>query len=107
MYINGDRVSWSKQLGYSPRVYEYAHPNGRKHEHRAKTIERAAEFWECNKTTALLKSVEFTCRMDANLREVLAREDLTLQQKREIAEALTIPGTYAITVTEDTQVTVE
>lgn len=78
-----------------------------RYEHRAETIARAAEFWDCNKTTALMKSVEFTRRMDANLQEILAREDLTLEQKREIAETLTVPGTYAVEVTEETQLTVE
>jgi hypothetical protein len=78
-----------------------------KHEHRAEMIVQAAEFWDCNKTTALMKSVEFTRRMDANVQEVLARGDLTLEQKNEIAETLTIPGTYAIEITEETQLIVE
>lgn len=78
-----------------------------KHEHRAETIARAAEFWDCNKTTALMKSVEFTRRMEANIQEILVREDLTLKQKRGIAETLTIPGTYTIEVTEKTRLIIE
>jgi hypothetical protein len=75
-----------------------------KHGHRTETIERAAEFWDCNKTTALMKSVEFTRRMDANLREVLNRDDLTTQQKREIAETVAIPGTYGIDFVEEIRI---
>ena len=54
-----------------------------------------------------MKSVEFSRRIDANIQETLAREDLTLEQKREIAETLTVPGTNIIEVTEETQLTVE
>lgn len=78
-----------------------------KHEHRAETIDRAADFWDCNKTAALMKSVEFTRRMDANIQEILDRENLTLEQKRDFAETLTIPGIYAVKITEKTQITVE
>ncbi|MBO4249528.1 hypothetical protein IL252_17105 [Halomicrobium sp. IBSBa] len=67
-----------------------------KHAHRTDTIEQAAEFWDCNKTTALMKSAEFSRRIDDRIREVLARDDLTVRQKREIAETLTVPGTYEI-----------
>lgn len=69
-----------------------------KHEHRTDTIEDAAEFWNCNKTTALMKSAEFSRRIDERIRDVLARDDLTVQQKREIAETLRVPGTYEIEV---------
>jgi len=78
-----------------------------KHAHRAKTIEQAAALWDCNKTTALLKSVEFACRMDGNIREIMKRDNLTLQQKREIAATLSIPGTYTVEVTESTTSTLE
>ena len=73
-----------------------------KHAHRAETIEQAAASWGCNKTTALLKSAEFACRMDENILEVMKRDDLTVQQKREIAATLSIPGTYTVEVTEST-----
>lgn len=71
-----------------------------KHQHRAETIERAADFWSCNKTTALMKSAEFSRRMDQRIRDVLNREDLTTEQKREIAETLSIPATYEIEISE-------
>ena len=74
-----------------------------KHAHRSDTIKQAAEFWNCNKTKALMKSVDFSLRMDDRIREVLTREDLTSRQRREIAETLEIPGVYEI----ETQIFVE
>jgi hypothetical protein len=62
--------------------------------HRTDTIERAAEFWECNKTTVSMRSADFACRIDSGIRAVLGGDDLTTEQKREIAETLTIPCTY-------------
>jgi len=75
-----------------------------KHAHRSDTIEQAAEFWDCNKTTALMQSAEFSRRIDERIRTVLARDDLTVQQKREIAETLTVPGSYEIDIEETTTV---
>jgi len=71
-----------------------------KHAHRTDTIEQAAEFWECNKTTALMRSADFSRRIDERIRTVLARDDLTAAQKREIADTLSIPGTYEVAVDE-------
>jgi len=69
-----------------------------KHAHRTDTIEQAAEFWGCNKTTALMKSAEFSRRIDERIREVLSRDDLTVRQKREIAETLSVVGTYEVEI---------
>lgn len=63
-----------------------------KHAHWTDTIERAAEFWDCNKTTALMKSAEFAWRIDDRVQEVLNRNDLTEKQKSEIAEILSVPA---------------
>ncbi|RLM96216.1 hypothetical protein [Haloarcula sp. Atlit-7R] len=71
-----------------------------KHAHRTDNIEQAAEFWDCNKTKALMRSAEFSWRIDERIRGVLARDDLTVQQKREIAEMLHVPGTYEIEIEE-------
>lgn len=71
-----------------------------RHGHRTETIEQAAEFWECNKTRALLKSADFTRRIDERIQEILNREDLTVCQKRELAETLTIPDIYEIEIAE-------
>lgn len=57
-----------------------------RHAHRTDTIEQAADFWGCNKTRALLQSAEFASRMDQRIRAVLSRDDLTVKQKREIAD---------------------
>jgi hypothetical protein len=72
-----------------------------KHAHRSDTIEQAAEFWGCNKTTALMRSADFSRRIGERIQTVLSREDLTTEQKREIAETLTIPGTYEVNVSEN------
>jgi len=75
-----------------------------KHAHRADTIEQAADFWDCNKTTALIRSADFARRIDERIRTVLARDDLTIKQKREIADTLSILGTYDLTVEESVSV---
>ncbi|WP_049929794.1 DUF7692 domain-containing protein [Halosimplex carlsbadense] len=72
-----------------------------KHAHRSDTIEQAAEFWDCNKTTALMRSADFARRMDGNIQSVLSRGDLTAEQKQEIAETLSIPGVYTIEFSEE------
>jgi hypothetical protein len=48
-----------------------------KHAHRSDTIEQAAEFWGCNKTTALMRSADFSRRIGERIQTVLSREDLT------------------------------
>lgn len=69
--------------------------------HRESTIEQAAEFWDCNKTRALMLSADLAPRIVPRIERVLARDDLTSQQKREIAETLSIDGTLEICVEED------
>jgi hypothetical protein len=75
--------------------------------HRKDTIESAATFWGCNKTTALLKSADFSRRVGPAIEEVLRRDDLTPQQKREIAETLSVPGTLEIEIEETASIQVE
>jgi len=50
-----------------------------KHAHRSDTIEQAAEFWGCNKTTALMRSADFSRRIRERIQTVLSREDLTTE----------------------------
>jgi len=76
-----------------------------KHARREDTIEAAAQFWDCNKTTALMKSAEFATRIDERIRRVLARGDLTTAQKREIADTLSVPNYYEVAV--ETEIGVE
>jgi len=75
-----------------------------KHAHRTDTIEQAAEFWDCNKTKALMRSAEFSWRIDERIREVLSRDDLTIRQKLEIAETLHVPNIYEINIGETVEV---
>lgn len=72
--------------------------------HRETTIEEAAEFWDCNKTRALLLSADFAPRIVPRIEQVLAREDLTSRQKQEIADTLAIPGTLDVDVQESVTV---
>jgi len=72
--------------------------------HREETIKQAAEFWECNKTRALLLSADFAPRIVPRIEKVLGREDLTTRQKQEIAETLTISGTISVEIKEDVAV---
>jgi len=71
-----------------------------KYARREDTIEQAAEFWDCNKTRALMLSAEFASRMDPKIKHVLRREDLTIEQKREIADSLSITNSYQLEVKE-------
>lgn len=75
-----------------------------KHEHRSDTIEQAAEFWNCNKTTALVRSAEFAWRMDERVRTMLSRNELPTPQKREIVETLGIAGAYELDSEETVKV---
>jgi hypothetical protein len=71
-----------------------------KHAHRTETIEQAADFWGCNKTRGVMLSADFAPRIDERIRQVLMRDDLTVQQKREIAETLCVPNTYEVEIEE-------
>lgn len=60
--------------------------------HRQRTIDRAAEFYDCNKTQALLNAAEDVQAFEAALRSVLASDTLTPNQKREIAAEFQTPN---------------
>lgn len=62
------------------------------YEWRRAEIETAADWWDCNKTAALLKSAESVRFLDDGIRTVLNRDDLTMSQKKEIAEAVSTPS---------------
>lgn len=61
-----------------------------------KVIAQAADFWSCNKTAALLQSAEFAWRIDEHIQKALSRDDLTIRQKREMADTFTTPGLYEL-----------
>lgn len=62
------------------------------YEWRAQEIDTAADWWDCNKTAALMKSAETVRFLDEGIQQVLARDDLTPAQKREIADTLSTPS---------------
>jgi hypothetical protein len=62
--------------------------------YRRDAIERAAEFYDCNKTKAVVSACDDVPHFVRAARQVLERDDLTLEQRREIAETL---STRAVT----------
>jgi len=57
-------------------------------EHRYEATERAADFYECNKTKAVVAACEDVPDLVAAARIVLSRKDLTTEQRQEIADTL-------------------
>lgn len=74
-----------------------------KYEHRETTIDEASEFWDYNKTAALLQSAELVPRWASALKQLLDRDDLTSAQKREIA-ALFSTGSFQVEWSENVDV---
>ena len=74
-----------------------------KYEYRLDPINRAADFYDCNKTKAIVSACDDVPHLVAAARQVLERDDLTLEQRREIAETL---STRAVTFEVDTDVSV-
>ncbi|WP_226007781.1 DUF7692 domain-containing protein [Natrinema salinisoli] len=72
--------------------------------YRRDAIERAADFYDCNMTKAVVSVCDDIPKLVQAVREVLERDDLTLEQRREIAETL---STRAVSFDVDTSVTVE
>ncbi|WP_226006605.1 DUF7692 domain-containing protein [Natrinema salinisoli] len=62
--------------------------------YRNDAIDRAADFYSCNKTKAIVSACDDVPKLVAAARQVLERDDLTLEQRREIAETL---STRAVT----------
>jgi len=59
---------------------------GEGNEHRYDAIERAADYYDINRSDAVAKACNDVPRVMRALQSVLERDDLTLQQRREIAE---------------------
>lgn len=55
---------------------------------REDTIEKVTEFYDCSQTRALLAAAEDVPSLASSIEQVLQRDDLTAQQRREIAEEL-------------------
>ncbi|EMA27315.1 DUF7692 domain-containing protein [Halobiforma nitratireducens] len=72
--------------------------------YREDAIKRAADFYDCNKTKAVVSACEDVPRLVAAARQVLERDDLTHEQREEIAETL---STRVTTFEVERNVTVE
>jgi outer membrane receptor for Fe3+-dicitrate len=57
------------------------------YQYRKDVIEHAATFYDCNRTKAVVSACDDVTSFYDGLREVLSRDDLTSQQKQEIADA--------------------
>ncbi|ELY90876.1 DUF7692 domain-containing protein [Natrialba taiwanensis] len=72
--------------------------------YRRDAIERAADFYDCNKTKAVVSACDDVPHFVQAARQVLTRDDLTLEQRREIAETL---STRAVSFEVDTEIVVD
>ena len=63
------------------------------HRYREDSIEKAASFYEKNKSDAVAYACEDVVEIVRAAEEVLEREDLTLAQRREIAETFSTRAT--------------
>ncbi|WP_247729486.1 DUF7692 domain-containing protein [Halovivax limisalsi] len=70
-------------------------------EWRFDCIEKAATFYDCNRSDAVAYACEDLTQQVAAARQVLERDDLTAEQRREMAETL---STRAITFDIETEV---
>ncbi|WP_455449793.1 DUF7692 domain-containing protein [Natrinema thermotolerans] len=71
--------------------------------YRRDAIERAADFYDCNKTKAVVSACDDVPKFVQAAREVLERDDLSLEQRREIAETL---STRAVTFEVESEIVV-
>lgn len=63
---------------------------GNGNEHRYEAIELTADFYDCNKTKAVVAAWEDIPDLVAAAQTVLARKDLTIEQRREIADTFAL-----------------
>ncbi|WP_121743752.1 DUF7692 domain-containing protein [Natronorubrum halophilum] len=73
-------------------------------EWRFDEIEKAADYYDCNRSNAAAFACHDVTRLVANARHVLERSDLTLEQRQEIADQL---STGTVTFSVETGVEVE
>ncbi|WP_049928664.1 DUF7692 domain-containing protein [Halopiger goleimassiliensis] len=72
-------------------------------EWRYDAIEKAARFYDCNRSNAVAFACEDVDHLVRAARQVLERDDLTRQQRQEIAETL---STRAVTFDVETSITI-
>ncbi|SER75476.1 DUF7692 domain-containing protein [Natrinema salaciae] len=70
-------------------------------EWRYDAIQKAATFYDCNRSNAVAFACSDIDQLVSAARRVLERDDLTLEQRREIAETL---STRAVTFDVETEV---
>jgi hypothetical protein len=61
-------------------------------EHRYYAIEDAADFYDCNRSDAVARACDAVPAVARAVQKVLNRDDLTTEQKREIAETFSTRG---------------
>ncbi|WP_276253587.1 DUF7692 domain-containing protein [Halomontanus rarus] len=72
--------------------------------YRRDAIERAADFYDCNKTKAVVSACDDIPLLVSAARRVLERDDLTDEQRQEIAETL---STRAVSFEVETEISVD
>ncbi|AHG00331.1 hypothetical protein HALLA_17525 [Halostagnicola larsenii XH-48] len=75
-----------------------------KYEYRLDPINRAADFYDCNKTKAVVSACDDVPKLVAAARQVLERDDLTNEQRQEIAKTL---STRVVSFEAEQSVTVD
>lgn len=74
-------------------------------EHRDAIIDRVAEFYDANRTDSMLAAAEDVPALVDGARQVLERDDLTEQQREEIAETLsTSAANFEVSVDVDVDI---
>ncbi|GAB3676827.1 DUF7692 domain-containing protein [Halopiger thermotolerans] len=73
-------------------------------EWRFDQIERVSSYYDCNRSDAVAFACHDVVELIANVEQVLSRDDLTLEQRREIAATL---STGKTTFSVETDVDVE
>ncbi|MFC6767323.1 DUF7692 domain-containing protein [Natrinema soli] len=72
--------------------------------YRRDAIERAADFYDCTKTKAVVSACDDVPKFVQASRQVLERDDLTLEQRQEIAKTL---STRAVTFEIESEIVVD
>ncbi|WP_049890112.1 DUF7692 domain-containing protein [Natronorubrum sulfidifaciens] len=72
--------------------------------YRRDAIERAADVYDCNRTKAVVSACDDVPHFVRAIQQVLERDDLTLKQRREIAETL---STRAMTFEVESEIVVD
>lgn len=79
---------------------------GGDNEHRYRSIERARELYDCNRSDAVANAANDVPALIEAVQDVLSREDLTLKQRREIAERFN-RGLRGMSIAVDESITLE